>query len=145
MLCILTSERMPAHAFAWLKMIKDIYVFLSIFTTIITAWVPYQRSCLKWASNLGPKRLSLLKFETRRLRPLGHHGRLSLEFVITKFLIHCSISYLCFCHSHFEMKFSRSKLKISCLKFLPSFTAHSLLLNIYHLAFILSSLLMNRS
>ena len=35
-------------------------------------------------SNLGPNRLSLLEFETWRIRPLGHHGRpswiLALKF-----------------------------------------------------------------
>ena len=33
--------------------------------------------CSERDLNLGPKRLSLLEFETWRLRPLGHHGRFS--------------------------------------------------------------------
>ena len=35
----------------------------------------------KWDWNLGPKRLSLLEFETWRLKPLCHHGRLT-RFII---------------------------------------------------------------
>ena len=40
----------------------------------------------EWDLNLGPKCLSLLKFETWRLRPLGHHGRLRPTFVNNNFL-----------------------------------------------------------
>ena len=38
---------------------------------------------LRGDSNLGPKRLSLLEFDTWQLRPLGHHGLLKEILVLT--------------------------------------------------------------
>ena len=47
--------------------------------------VPY-KLCLKWDSNLGPKGLSLLEFETWRLRPPVHYGRYLPQIFVSKSL-----------------------------------------------------------
>ena len=47
---------------------------VTTYLLIITAMVPCKLSCPKRDWNVGLQRLSLLEFETWRLRPLSHQG-----------------------------------------------------------------------
>ena len=44
---------------------------------------------LEWDSNLRPKGLSLLEFETWGLGPLSHHNRLNISYISIKFFLKC--------------------------------------------------------
>ena len=59
-------------------------------------------------SNLGPKRMSLLEFETLRLRPISHHGR-SFKTIIN--YIYFSKNYVsnCLIICHFLLKSNHMK------------------------------------